>query len=121
MVIQGSTSNYDVKDGSHVPYCPRPPPLSDVLLSIWVRYCISGWLFLTVSNAHQIPQVGGLRGLIGSKASTFTEGLGEAITSKLARLSSSHGWKFAAWQGLKQKSEPRLRPDLIYTWVVISD
>lgn len=48
-----------------------------------VRYCISAWLFLTVSNAHQIPQVGGLRGLISTNASTFTKGLREEITSKV--------------------------------------
>lgn len=59
------------------------PPLSSPS-STEVRYCISGRPFLTVSNAHQIPQVGGLRGLIGYNAFTYTKGLREEITFKVA-------------------------------------
>ena len=68
---------------------PSPPlplllsPLSSPS-STEVRYCISGRPFLTVSNAHQIPQVGGLRGLIGYNAFTYTKGLREEITFKVA-------------------------------------
>lgn len=58
------------------------PPLSPS--STEVRYCVSGRPFLTVSNAHQIPQVGGLRGLIGYNAFTYTKGLREEITFKVA-------------------------------------
>lgn len=68
-----------------------------------VRYCISGRSFLTVSNAHQIPHVGGLRGLISSNAFTHTKDLGEEITFKDALalhctcgppLAYSFAWKF---------------------------
>lgn len=58
------------------------PPLSQSPTE--VRYCISGRPFFTVSNAHQIPQVGGLRGLIGYNAFTYTKGLREEITFKVA-------------------------------------
>lgn len=77
------------------------PPLSSPP-SAEVRYCISGRPFLTVSNAHQIPQVGGLRGLIGYNAFTYTKGLTEEITFKVAPtphhtsgspLAFSYGWK----------------------------
>lgn len=79
------------------------PPLSSPSFTE-VRYCISGRPFLTVSNAHQIPQVGGLRGLISSNAFTYTKGLREEITFKVALalhctsgppLAFSCSWKFS--------------------------
>lgn len=78
------------------------PPLSSPSFTE-VRYCISGRPFLTVSNAHQIPQVGGLRGLISSNAFTYTKGLREEITFEVALalhctsgppLDFSCSWKF---------------------------
>ncbi len=57
-----------------------------------VRYCISGRPFLTVSNAHRIPQVGGLRGLIGYNAFTYTKGLREEITFRVCPDSAPHIW-----------------------------
>lgn len=45
-----------------------------------MQYCVSGRPFLIVSNAHQIPQVEGLSGLITYNAFTYTKGLREEIT-----------------------------------------
>lgn len=85
------TGGYNVGPRSHVPFyaphCGRrslpPPPTSCSPSFSEVRYCISARLFLTVSNAHQIPQVGGLRGLISANALTFTKSLRKEITSKV--------------------------------------
>lgn len=89
-----STGGYNVGPHSDVPFyalhCGRrspPPPQTSCSPSFSeVRYCISAQLFLTVSNAHQIPQVGGLIGLISTKTSTFTKGLRDEITSKVTTV-----------------------------------
>lgn len=97
---------------------PQPPlPCSPSFSE--VRYCISGWPFLTVSNAHQIPQVGGLRGLISANASTFTEGLERKVGPA---LHLTPGPRQAARRGLRVRNRNgRIHPDLIYTWVARFD
>lgn len=76
---------------------PLTPPLSSPP-STEVRYCISGRPFLTVSNAHQIPQVGGLKGLIGYNAFTYTKGLREEITFKSCSGSALNIWVSTGFQ-----------------------
>ena len=68
---------------------PLSPPLSPLRprgASSWaeVRYSISASPFLTVSNAHQVPRVGGLRALIGCNSLTSTQGprVGNHIVSQ---------------------------------------